>query len=230
MKKSIILSLTILGIVLSIKTMAQPNTNVSGFNSIETDGPFNLMIKIDGTESLKLDVDDDLVKNIQISVVNEKLNIRLKKNLSPSYHINKANIYISAKSLEFIENAGSGNVELESGIDAKELKLVLSGSGYVKTAVKTANLVAKLTGSGSLFISGTADNANLRLTGSGQIMGKELAAKSVSAAITGSGNIFVGANESISGNITASGNVVYSGKAVVTGSHYTSSGRIVQKQ
>ena len=230
MKNRVLLLMTIIGIAFSPNVSAQPNTKVSDFNSIKSDGPFNLFIKATGTESIRLDVDDDLLGDIQINVTEHRLKLRLKKKWSPELQNKKANIYITTKNINYIENAGSGRIEVEGGLTANDLSLILSGSGAFKTAIKSNNVSVKLTGSGSITINGEADNANLKITGSGQILGDELKAKTVSAAITGSGNIFVTANESISGYISASGNVVYKGTATVTGSRYTGSGRIVKKK
>jgi hypothetical protein len=231
MKK--ILSTTLLSLLLIIGTRvsAQNNTetrSVSDFNSVASSGPFNVFIKLDGTESLKLTGDEATLKDVETTVKDGALTIRLKKEINWTKSAgNKTNIYITAKSLKALVNSGSGSMKVDGTINSTSLSAVLSGSGSISSDIKTKQLRAVISGSGSISLSGSADEANVVLSGSGNMRAKELGTESTSAVVSGSGNVYVAANKNINARIVGSGQVVYSGDAKVQ-STAIGSGRVVK--
>jgi len=201
---------------------------VSGFTSIASGGPFNVHIKMDGTESVKVEADANIINEIETVVEGNTLRIRFKNREYRSYNnIHKAEVYVSAKSLNALTNSGSGQMSVDGTITTSgEFKAVLSGSGSINTSVKSGELHAVLSGSGSIKINGRTGDADLVISGSGQIEGKDLKTESTKAVITGSGNVYVAAEKSVSAHITGSGSVNYSGNASVVDSRTIGSGRV----
>ncbi|WP_183561282.1 head GIN domain-containing protein [Mucilaginibacter sp. SP1R1] len=230
MKRKTFILLALAIALVTFNTYAQDGTgsnrSVSGFNRVESGGPFNIHIKINGTESLRLDVDADLLDDIKTEVVGGTLKIGFKHNFSFHRNIKRGDIYITAKSLEGLGNSGSGSTEVEGVMDGQNVSVTLSGSGGIKTAVKTSSLQVKISGSGSINLKGNANDADFRISGSGEINGRELKTESAIAGISGSGNVYVSANKSVSARITGSGGVSYSGNAAITETKFTGSGRV----
>ncbi len=212
----------------AINASAQESRSVSGFNAVASAGPFNVHIKMDGNESVKVDADADVISDIETVVEGNTLKIRFKDHEWRHRNIHKAEIYVEAKSLNSLLNSGSGSVQVDGTISAGDFKAVLSGSGNISTVVKAESLHAVISGSGSIKLSGSTGEADMVVTGSGEIEGKGLKAESIVATITGSGNIYVEAEKSVIGRITGSGSVIYSGNASVT-SHTTGSGRVTKE-
>lgn len=232
MKRIAFLSLMLLTVA-SLKVSAQSSTTqtreVSGFSTIAAGGPFNVHIKLDGTESLKIDADADIINDIETTVENGTLKIHFKDHENRHRNIHKADIYITAKSLNALLNAGSGSMKVDGMISTDKFKVILSGSGDISTAVKSNELHAVISGSGSISLNGSADDADMVVTGSGQIQGKELKVQSASVAITGSGDVRIAADKKVTAHITGSGNVIYSGNADEVNSRYTGSGRVTKE-
>ena len=205
------------------------NRNVSGFSAVATSGPFYVQIKLDGTESLKISANSDIINEIETVVKDGELQIKFKNHYEWN-HSNigkgKIDIYVTAKSLNSITNSGSGSMKVDGVIGGDNCKVTLSGSGDINTAVKSGSLNAKISGSGSIHLNGTAGDADFKISGSGQIEGKELKAQSVNVGISGSGSVYVNADKSISAHISGSGNVEYTGNASVVDSRFTGSGRV----
>jgi hypothetical protein len=222
----LILSAAIFSLV-TIKASAQRQTrSVSGFNSIASAGPFNVYVKLDGNESVKVEADADVINDIETVVEDNTLKIRFKDREYRHHNIHKAEVYVEAKSLNALLNSGSGGIKVDGVINTESFKAVLSGSGNISTSVKSGNLHAVISGSGSIKLSGNAEDANFVITGSGEISGKDLKTSAVIATITGSGNIYVEAEKSVTAHITGSGSVIYSGNANEMNSRYTGSGRV----
>ncbi|QEM03212.1 DUF2807 domain-containing protein [Mucilaginibacter rubeus] len=227
--KKLIFSLmaSLLTVSIAFNASAQTVTrNVSGYNGIACGGPFNVFIKIDGTESLKLDVDANVVDDIKTEVENGILKVEFKDHWKNHRNMQRANIYITAKSLGYLANSGSGNATVDGTMTAENAKIALSGSGNIKTAVKSGTLDLKISGSGSIDVKGSTGMADCRISGSGEINGKSLRTETVEASIAGSGNINLIASKTVSARISGSGSVVYSGTATIGATRYAGSGRV----
>ena len=226
------ISFTILSLMLlmtaAFSASAQSQSrNVSGFTTVAAGGPFHVHIKINGTESVKVDVDAELMNDVETFVENGTLKIQFKDHENRQHDLHKADIYVTAKSLSGLINSGSGEMNLEEGtVTGESVKIILSGSGNISSAVKSDRLETVISGSGSIKLNGSANEASIVVTGSGEVSGKDLKTQKLAATITGSGSINVSADKSVSARITGSGNVVYSGNASVVDSRHTGSGRV----
>jgi len=67
----------------TLKASAQSDETrqVSGFSSIASYGPFNIHVKIDGTESLKISASTDVIKEMETVVEDGKLKIKFKTHI-----------------------------------------------------------------------------------------------------------------------------------------------------
>ena len=184
---------------------------------------------MDGTESVKVEADTKFIDEIETVVEGNTLKIQFKDHRWGNRYndLHKAEIYVSAKSLNSLTNSGSGHMEVEGTISTSdEFKTVLSGSGNITATIKSNGLRAKISGSGSIKLSGSCGNADFGISGSGQIEARDLKAQAVGAGITGSGSIHINAEKTVSAHITGSGNVIYSGNASVVDSRTVGSGRV----
>lgn len=220
-------------IAVTIKASAQDvstqNRPVSGFSAIASGGPFNVHIKMGGSESVKVEADTKFIDEIETVVEGNTLKIQFKDHRwSNRYNnIHRAEIYVSAKSLNALTNSGSGHMEVEGTISTSdEFKTMLSGSGNISATIKSDGLRAKISGSGSIKLKGSCGDADMHISGSGQIEARDLKAQAVSAGITGSGSIYITAEKTVSAHITGSGNVIYSGNATITDTRTVGSGRV----
>jgi len=216
-------------IKVSAQDVSTQSRSVSGFSAVSSGGPFNVHIKMGGTESVKVEADTKFIDEIETVVEGSTLKIQFKDHRwSNRYNnIHKAEIYVSARSLNSLTNSGSGSMTVEGTISTSdEFKTVLSGSGNISATIKSDGLRAKISGSGSIRLKGSCGDADLSISGSGQIEAHDLRAQAVSAGITGSGNIYITADKTVSGRITGSGSVLYSGNATVTDTRTVGSGRV----
>jgi len=220
----------ILVIAVSFKASAQKEESreVAGFHSLASSGPFDVHVNINGTESLKISASSDIINEIETDVKDGNLEIRFKHHHDwDSDHYGKIDIYVTAKSLSALTNAGSGSIKVEGeAVSGDNVRVTLSGSGDIESSVKSGNLHATISGSGTIHLSGTADETKVTISGSGEVKGKELKTNSASFVITGSGNAYLTADKTVSAHIVGSGNVVYSGSATITDSRTVGSGSV----
>jgi hypothetical protein len=207
---------------------SEQKREVSGFNSIASGGPFHVHVKIDGTESLRLTGDASVLNEIETVVENERLKIKFKHdhNWNDDDHKGEINIYVTAKSLSALANAGSGTMTVDGVLSGDNVKLILSGSGSITSSVKSEGLHINISGSGSVHLNGSSHDATISIAGSGEMLGKEFKTNTASVSIAGSGNAYFAADNSITAHIVGSGSVIYSGSANISDSRTVGSGSI----
>lgn len=216
----------LLAATLKVSAQSEESRQVSGFHGIASAGPFDVHVKIDGTESLKISASSDIMGEIETKVEDGKLEIKLKHHDWGRNHIGRIDIYVTAKSLSSLANAGSGSIKVDGVISGENVTINLSGSGSIFSAVKSGNFHASISGSGSMHLSGSASETKLSIAGSGEMNAKEFKTGSASVAIAGSGSAYFAAEKEISASIVGSGNVVYTGSATISSNKTIGSGRV----
>jgi hypothetical protein len=175
--------------------IASETRPVSGFTSVNLKGTGQLVIDTNGTESLEITADDNLLPYLTSEVQGDQLILGTKDNgnISPSKDV----VYkLSAKNLNTIELSGSGDIDAK-GINTDRLKAVIAGSG-------------------SLATSGTAAQQEVLVAGSGDYKGEKLKSKTANVNIMGSGDVDLDASEKLDVTIAGSGSVKYSGSPTVS--------------
>jgi hypothetical protein len=218
----------LLFIAATFTAQAQQSRAVSGFNAIASGGPFDVHVKIDGSESLKINAPEKIINEIETVVEDGTLHIKFKRHFNNwnDGDYGKIDIYVSAKSLSSLSNAGSGNIHVDGTVNGSSVNLSLSGSGNITTAVKAGDFHVSISGSGNVRLNGSAGETKINIAGSGQLDAKSFKTANASVSIAGSGSAYLTAEKTIGGSIVGSGSVVYSGNATITENHSIGSGSI----
>jgi len=228
---SVFTAILLIAAVLKVSAQSEQTRQVSGFNSIASGGPFDVHVKINGTESLKLKASPDIINEIETVVEGGKLKIRFKHHHEwNNENTGRIDVYVTAKSLSGVDNAGSGSIKIDGTVNGENVRLNLSGSGDITSSVKSGDLHISISGSGSIHLNGNANDANISIAGSGELMGKELVTGSASVSIAGSGSAYFAANKTVSASIVGSGNVIYSGNATTGDVRTIGSGRVSKSE
>lgn len=201
---------------------------VSGFDRIASGGPFDVHVNINGTESLKISGKAEIINEIETVVEDGTLKIEFKNHYNWHHQgdYGPIDVYVTAKSLSSLANAGSGSIKVEGTVSGNDVSVVLSGSGDIESSVKSGSLRATISGSGTIHLNGTADQTKVVISGSGEVKGHDLKTKDASVTITGSGSAYFTADKTVSARIVGSGSVVYSGNATITESATVGSGSV----
>lgn len=180
---------------------------VSGFKEVSLNGSGQLTLEQNGTESLTITADDNLLPYLTSEVSGNRLTLGTKEytGISPSRDV----VYkLTVKDLNEITVAGSGSADAK-GIHTDQLKVVVAGSG-------------------SLSATGAADQQDIMIAGSGDYHGANVKSKGVTISIMGSGNAELDASDKLNATIMGSGDIKYSGNAIVS-KNILGSGSIVKQ-
>jgi hypothetical protein len=179
------------GIVGSGKLQKQKR-DVGSFNSISTEGAFNLQIVCQKPHSLEIEGDDNVLPLVSTEVSNNVLHIKSLRSYSVSEPIT---LRISVPDLEGISASGAGKLEV-SGIKNEKFVIDASGAPTIKAAGETKVL-------------------NVDASGAGKIDTHKLRAARVVVESKGVSKVEVYAAEQLDVTVSGPSSVIYEGDAVV---------------
>lgn len=189
--------------------------DVSGFQRVEVSGGGSMDIIQDGTESLSVETDDNVMEYVTSEVRGGTLYLGLDSNLRallPS----RLHFSLHVKDLSKITSSGSWDVVSET-FQTGALNIIISGSGKVNiNALTVDELDTTVSGSGELDLSGEAKLEAFNISGSGKVLAGDLRSQSATISISGSGNVTVWASDTLTVHVSGSGNVSYYGSPQVT--------------
>ena len=200
---------------------------VSGFDKVSTGGSFAVHVKINGTESLKIDgADAQELARIETKVTNGQLEIRWMRGSEPHHYNGRIDVYVTAKSLSGLSNAGSGSMDVDGVVKGGSVGVDLSGSGSITAAIDAGKLDVVISGSGRTTLKGKASSTHIDIAGSGKLSADALSTDLADAQISGSGDTYITVNKTISASIVGSGSVHYSGSGTIGSVSTVGSGRL----
>lgn len=202
---------------------------VNDFTGISTGGNFNVYVTLGTQESLRLEGNEELIKEIETKVEKGTLKIQYKTKKHywdwNSSDKKRVNIYITAKTLTNLTVSGSGDMKVEGTVKTPDLRTTVSGSGSLVLSAEAVKLFATVSGSGNMNISGNAQYAELTTSGSGNLSASNLKTKNAVVTVSGSGNTGLFVENTLKATLSGSGNIKYSGEPNVTKT-ISGSGRI----
>jgi len=172
---------------------------VSDFNEIALSGSGEVVVDVNGAESLTIEAEDNIMPLLKTEVHSGRLELGTESSISPTVTI----VYtISAAVLDGVSVDGSGDIT-STGIDASSFAVAISGSGQIEAA-------------------GTADMLTVDISGSGSYDGEKLVASVGTVIVSGSGDAVVNVMDRLDAEVSGSGSVEYIGdpnlSSSVTGS------------
>ncbi|MEO6894914.1 MAG: head GIN domain-containing protein [Ginsengibacter sp.] len=203
---------------------------LSEFSSISSRGSIEVKITKGQPGKIEVEADENLLPYIETNVENGKLIIQTKKNINIK-SASKMVVYVNMTLIKSLQVSGSGNIDANGifkGDDASEF--IVSGSGNIHfSSASFKNVSFSISGSGNITAKGgSADDLSVSVRGSGNVYVSDISAENVEAKISGSGNTKVSASKSLSANISGSGNIFYQGNATDISSKVNGSGKLIK--
>jgi hypothetical protein len=168
---------------------------VSGFTAVELGGNGDVTVQQNGTESLTISAEENLLPLLTSEVVDGTLKLGVKDGARID-STQPIGYQITVKNLSGLDLGGSGNQTV--------------------TGVKTASLRVRVAGSGAVTATGTADAQDVQIAGSGTYRGIGLTSKTASVNSAGSGTAELSVSDRLDVKIIGSGTVTYSGSPQIT--------------
>jgi hypothetical protein len=204
--------------------------DVKGFNSISSSGSFKVFVDFGVKEGLRLEGDEEILREIETKVENGVLRIRFKDKTGYFWkfrnYTGRVNIYVTALALNALTSSGSGDIEVNGVLKAGKLTTTVSGSGNINLTMDADDYVAIISGSGQTTAKGTTRTADVKVSGSGNFRGRDLKTSYSNVKVSGSGNVDIVADSTLDAAVSGSGNIRYGGSASKVTATKSGSGKV----
>lgn len=190
--------------------------NVSHTERIKLEGSYEVEITQGATPSVRIEADENLMSYILTDQDGGFLRIHSREhfNLSTDHGIK---VYIVTPKLEEVRLSGAGNVTgMNKFTGGDRLVLNISGAGDMTLDVNTPKVDASVAGSGTIRLKGETQEQHVQLSGVGDYKAEDLKSERSTVRITGAGNAWVFADETLDVHVAGVGSVYYKGSAQVT--------------
>ena len=185
---------------------------VEAFDHIKIYGVFNVYLSQGDTESVTVEIDDNLQQYVNVRNDGSKLMLGIKDNFRKT---TKNNIYITLKDIRMLEIDGVADVKTQTALRCANLKLDINGVSKCKLELYCNQLEVDLDGVGNILLTGETDEFTVKKDGVGNLDAEELKAQKVSIRNSGVGNSKIYASEELSVKNIGVGSVTYSGDAKI---------------
>ena len=228
---AVIIGLTFSSCVISINSetvkgdgnVVTRDYDVAHFDEIVCALPATVNYTVADAYSCTVRVDGNLLEYIDIKVKDGELSLSQPKPTKNGIYLNfnatEFVIDVSAPSLNAITLAGSGDINILSPLETKQLEVTVAGSGNVafKEDVNIQHLELSVAGSGDILVDkGTIRKLEVDIAGSGDIVA-HAEAQEVEATVMGSGDITTNVSGTLEYQVVGSGDIYYYGDAKVNG-------------
>lgn len=198
---------------------------IDAFSQLSIKGLFNTFLTQGETESLLIEIDENLLDILLVENVNGKLVVEMEEGKELK-KLTKANVYITLKNIDRLEVSGLGNLNCSNSLNLKKLNLIDSGLGSTKLDLYCQELDARISGLGGVTLKGAVSDVNIQFSGMGNLRAFDLISQNLSLRRSGIGNVEVTAEREITIRSSGIGNVRYKGDPMVKGLNVSGLGNV----
>ncbi len=180
---------------------------VGEFSKVEANGSTHVVVVYDEEYSVTVTGYSNLVPMYETKVKGDRLVLQYKDHFW-NVHNDNITVEVHTPYVDKVSLNGSGNINVGSGYDQRDLMADINGSGNINV-------------SGNKYNSLSAD-----INGSGSFDSEYCEVNKVYVSISGSGNAYVKANEYLKVNINGSGDVYYRGSVRNIETDISGSGKV----
>lgn len=181
---------------------------ITGFNSIETSGGFEVIIKKSNDFNVQIEADENLHANIITEVVSGKLIIRNEKSVCNAKELK---VTLSMPELTGINCSGASEVKTLDKFNSEKFDLKCSGASELELNIDTKLLTSKLSGASEVKIQGSADTYTLELSGASEVKALDFSAKKCAIVTKGASSCRIAVSEELSIKASGASDIKYKG-------------------
>jgi len=182
--------------------------SVEKYGKIRVEGPFDVTIDPNKESGLTITAPSDALADILTTVEDGQLTLEIDNYgyISPDIEVVIAN-----NKLEAITVSGSGSF-VGDVRTKRDLVLIVSGSGSIKTESDADKVDAVISGSGDISMAGACKILEASISGSVDMDFSNLQANDADVTVSGSGDMRVNVSGKLKASIAGSGDIEYKGE------------------
>ncbi|WP_299533462.1 head GIN domain-containing protein [Ulvibacterium sp.] len=200
------------------------------YNGISASGFYDIQL-IDGKEGeLTLKGEENILDNIETEVRRGTLHIKSRDNkqLIPSRG-EGVFITVSVDEIDKIRLSGSGDFIGTKTLRTDDMDIQVSGAKHIDLTIDAANITVATSGSSDIDLKGNSEELRIRSSGSSNVRAYELVVDEATLELSGSSDVEVTVNESLTSRVSGSGNIQYRGNPSKVLNQISGSGSVSKK-
>ncbi|MEZ0244483.1 MAG: head GIN domain-containing protein [Sphingomonas sp.] len=193
--------------------VATRSYDLAGFTAVDLRGSDDVEVKVGGAFSVKAEGGQNILDDLDITVVNGTLRVTRKSHDNWSWGDHDGvRVMVTMPAINAASVGGSGDLRVDRA--QGDFKGAVGGSGNLTVGTIGGGAVdLAIGGSGDLTVSGTATSLSASVAGSGDIDAKGLSATSAHVSVVGSGSVTGTVKGDADVSIAGSGDVTLVGGA-----------------
>ncbi len=220
MKNSSLAIFILLGsLSLSAQIVNDPNAEIRAakdFHSIVLSSAFDVYLTQGNDEAVAVSAAEAKYKDhITVEVKNGVLYIGYNYKGPWGNGNQKLKAYISFKQIDQLKVSGACDVMLTGTLQAKTLKLELSGASDLKGRLDADKLTVELSGASDITLSGKVSQMDIVASGASSFKGFDLSSDICNAHASGASDIKITVNKELTAQASGASDVHYKGEAVI---------------
>ncbi len=182
---------------------------VESFDKIEVSGAFEILLTPSESNVVIIEVDENLLRYIDIYVRGDRLFIETDRRLSSRKGIK---IEVPVKELRAISSSGASDIESSEPISSSELEIEVSGAGKLDLKLDVKLVTLDLSGATLVYLEGVAERLEVDMSGAGSLAAEGFEVQDCSVDISGVGHVLVNVSGSLDAQVSGLGKVEYLGE------------------
>ncbi|MCL2650675.1 MAG: DUF2807 domain-containing protein [Candidatus Azobacteroides sp.] len=185
---------------------------ISDYNVIVLNLPADIIYHNDSISApyFQIYTDSNILPHIRVMVKDNQLIISSEE--GADLRATNFKIFTNSKTLEAVNVNGLGSIRLKSEVNAKAMKIDISGSGSVLAeSLYCEQINLNISGSGKMNLKGVSNYTDLNISGSGKIEALEFSSLEANATISGSGYMILLVGRKLDATVFGSGIIKYKG-------------------
>jgi hypothetical protein len=189
--------------------------NTGDFNGVEAGGAYEVELKNGSRTEVKVEADDNLIKDIETTVSGHTLHIRTRDGIN--FNNGHYKVYVTAPDISSVHSSGASEIAIKNVLKSNDkLELEASGAAKISGEVDAPEVSTEATGAADINVSGRTREYHAEASGSGTVKTDDLMSETATANASGAASIHVYASVKLDADASGAANIYYKGAASVS--------------
>jgi len=185
---------------------------VRDFKAVSISGGFEVEIRKGNSFKVSVEADDNIIKDIETTVENNQLKIRMENGVS--YRNVHMKIFITAPGLEKISSAASADIDMVDEMTSDNKITINASSGSsIKGAVNAPDINVDASSGSEINLAGRTKNLDVQVSSGASVNAFELLSENTMAQTSSGASADVHASVKLDAKASSGGSVNYRGAA-----------------
>lgn len=181
---------------------------VGDFNRLEISGSFEVILTENNTDEVVIEIDENLLRYIDITVRGTLLEIDSDRRLDSKDGII---IEVPVKKLASLSSSGASSIQTTNPLQSDNININLSGAGKLDLMLDASDVSIEVSGATLVYLEGSAKTFDIEMSGAGSLEASDFEVQDCFVQISGVGNILVNVTGTLDAEVSGLGKVEYIG-------------------